>query len=121
MMATIDGKKAATAAEKAKYEAEQDKRILQQLAQEEAALDADRAKQVRPCRLVQSHRSFSTVGSTVPCAECRVNRASKIRQAKMAAERAAKGAAGAAVVEKGLKKMITDSGANPKDAGVAEM
>jgi hypothetical protein len=46
-MATIDGKKAATAAEKAKYEAEQDKRILQQLAQEEAALDADRAKQVR--------------------------------------------------------------------------
>ena len=50
-----------------------------------------------------------------------MNRASKIRQAKMAAERAAKGAAGAAVVEKGLKKMITDSGANPKDAGVAEM
>ena len=69
----------------------------------------------------RSHRSFSTVGSTVPCAECQVNHASKIRQAKMAAERAAKGAAGAAVVEKGLKKMITDSGANPKDAGVAEM
>ncbi len=71
-MATIDGKKAATAAEKAKYEKEQvqrvalqwstpccdvvprclqDARILQQIAQEEAALEADRAKQVpaHPC------------------------------------------------------------------------
>jgi hypothetical protein len=121
-MATIDGKKAATAAEKAKYEAEQDKRILRQLAQEEAALDADRAKQVRPCRLVSIAPQFQH--RRIDSAVCRVpseSRMSKIRQAKMAAERAAKGAAGAAVVEKGLKKMITDSGANPKDAGVAEM